>query len=80
MAGTLVLDWLLTIALTIDVVFATNSSALAGTQAAGVQFPLAGLSFERFLAVTSVLTLLGLLLLPLLRRAHPAYRGGRAAG
>ncbi len=80
MAGTLVLDWLLTIALTIDVVFATNSSALAGTQAAGVQFPLAGLSFERFLAVTSVLTLLGLLLLPLLRRAHPAYRGGRPAG
>jgi hypothetical protein len=79
MVATLVLDWVLTIALTIDVVFATSSPSLGSPQAAGVQFPLTGLSFERFLAVTSLLTLLGLLLLPLLRRAHPAYRGGRPA-
>lgn len=76
MATTLVLDWLLTIALTIDIIFA-SSAASGGPEAAGVQIPLTGLSFERFIAVTSLLTLLGLLLLPLLRRAHPAYQGGR---
>jgi hypothetical protein len=76
MATTLALDWVLTIALTIDIVFASSTSS-GGPEAAGVQFPLTGLSFERFIAVTSLLTLLGLLLLPLLRRAHPAYRGGQ---
>jgi hypothetical protein len=75
MLVTLALDWVATIAVTIDIVFATGSSAV-GT--AGLQLPLGGVGFDRFLGVTSVLTLLGLLLLPLLRRAHPAYRGGRA--
>jgi hypothetical protein len=77
MGATLILDWVLTIALTIDVVFATNSPPSGGPEAAGVQFPLTGVSFDRFLAVTSLLTLLGLVLLPLLRRAHPAYRAAR---
>jgi len=77
MVATLILDWVLTIALTIDIVFATNSPSSGGPEAAGVQFPLTGVSFDRFLAVTSLLTLLGLLLLPLLRRAHPAYRAAR---
>jgi hypothetical protein len=79
MAATLVLDWVLTLALTIDVIFAKSSASLGSSNTSGVQFPLTGLAFERFLGVTSVLTLLGLLLLPLLRRAHPAYRGGRPA-
>ena len=78
MATTLVLDWVLTIALTIDIIFASSATS-NGPEAAGVQFPLSGLSFERFIAVISLLTLLGLLLLPLLRRAHPAYRAGRPA-
>jgi hypothetical protein len=77
MVGTLILDWALTIALIIDIAFASSTSS--GPQAAGVQFPLTGLTFERFLAVASLLTLLGLLLLPLLRRAHPGYRGDRPA-
>jgi hypothetical protein len=77
MVATLVLAWALTIAVTIDIIFATGSTT--GPEAAGVQFPLNGLGFERFLGVTSLLTLLGVLLLPLLRRAHPAYRGGRAS-
>ncbi len=75
---TLLLDWALTVALTVDVIFATNSTSPAGpTAAAGVQFPLNGLTFDRFLGVAGLLALLGLFLLPLLRRAHPAYRGGR---
>jgi hypothetical protein len=77
MVVTLLLDWALTVALTIDVIFATSSTSTAGPATAGVQFPLNGLTFDRFLAVAGVLTLLGLFLLPLLRRAHPAYRGGR---
>lgn len=79
MVATLVLGWVLTVALTVDVVFASNSASLSTSNTSGVQFPLTGLGFERFLGVASVLTLLGLLLLPLLRRAHPAYRGGRPA-
>jgi hypothetical protein len=77
MVATLALDWVLTIALTVDVVFAKNSAASGGPEASGVQFPLSGLGFERFLGVTSLLTVLGLLLLPVLRRAHPAYRAAR---
>jgi hypothetical protein len=77
--ATLVLDWALTIALIIDIIFATSSAASGNPEAGGVQLPLSGLSFDRFLAVTSLLTLLGLLLLPLLRRAHPAYRAVRAS-
>jgi hypothetical protein len=75
MVATLLLDWVLTVAVTIDVIFATSN----GPQAAGLQFPLNGVAFQRFLGVTGLLTLLGLLLLPLLRRAHPAYRGARPA-
>jgi hypothetical protein len=75
MIATLSLAWVLTIAVTIDIIFATSSAA-TGPEAAGLQFPLNGLGFERFLGVTSLLMLLGVLLLPLLRRAHPAYRGG----
>jgi hypothetical protein len=75
MMATLALDWALTIAVSIDVVFATSSTAAT----AGVQVPFGGVGFTRFLAVTGLLTLLGLLLLPLMRRAHPAYRGGQPA-
>ena len=74
MAATLALDWFLSIALAIEVVFATSST---GPGAGGVHFPLTGLDFERFVGVISLLIVLGLLLLPLLRRAHPAYRGGQ---
>jgi len=77
MVATLLLAWALAIAATIDIIFATGSAS-TGPEAAGVQFPLNGLGFERFLGVTSLLTLLGVLLLPLLRRAHPAYSGGHA--
>jgi hypothetical protein len=77
MIATLLLAWTLTIAAAIDIVFATGSAS-SGPEAAGVQVPLSGLGFERFLGVTSLLTLLGILLLPLLRRAHPAYCGGHA--
>jgi hypothetical protein len=77
MVATLLLDWALTVALSIDVIFASGSTSTAGPTAAGVQLPLNGVTFDRFLAVAGVLTLLGLFLLPLLRRAHPAYRGGR---
>ena len=75
MIATLALDWALTIAVSIDVIFATSSTAAT----AGVQVPFGGVGFTRFLGVTGLLTLLGLLLLPLMRRAHPAYRGGPAA-
>lgn len=79
MAGTLLLDWVLTLALTIDVIFATGSSTSISSQASSVEFPFSGLAFDRFIGVTGVLIVLGLLLLPLVRRAHPAYRGGRPA-
>jgi hypothetical protein len=78
MFGTLLLEWVVATALIVDIVFATGSRSTVGPGAAGVQVPLSGLSFDRFLGVASLLTLLGLLLLPVLRRAHPAYRGGRA--
>lgn len=71
---TVLLAWLLAGAATIELIFVTGSAT--GPQAAGVQFPLSGLGFERFLGVTSLLTLLGVLVLPIVRRAHPAYRGG----
>ncbi|HEY1777778.1 MAG TPA: hypothetical protein VGG41_16600 [Solirubrobacteraceae bacterium] len=76
---TLLLDWVLTVALIIDVLFASGSTSGVGPVTTGVQLPLNGLAFDRFLGVAGLLTLLGLLLLPLLRRAHPAYRGGRPA-
>lgn len=79
MLATIALDWALSIAITIDVIFATGSTTATAPEAAGVQVPLSGLAFERFLAVAGLLTLLGLLLLPLLRRAHPAYRSGQPA-
>ncbi|HEY1775504.1 MAG TPA: hypothetical protein VGG41_05025 [Solirubrobacteraceae bacterium] len=79
MVGTLLAIWVLAITLIIDIVFATGSApSPSNPTASGVKPALSGLAFDRFLAVTSLLALLGLLLLPILRRAHPAYRGGRA--
>lgn len=78
MIGTLVAIWLLAVTLIIDIAFASGSTpSPSNPTASGVQGALSGQAFDRLLAVTALLMLLGLVLLPLLRRAHPAYRGGR---
>ncbi|HLW94444.1 MAG TPA: hypothetical protein VKS25_03615 [Solirubrobacteraceae bacterium] len=78
MVGTLVTLWVLAVTLIIDVAFASGSTpSPTNPTATGAQGALTGQTFDRFLAVTSLVMLLGLLLLPLLRRAHPAFRGGR---
>jgi hypothetical protein len=63
--------------LIIDIAFSSGLVSTSNTPASsGSGFVFSGIGLARFVGVTVVLALLGTLLLPVLRRAHPAYRGG----
>jgi hypothetical protein len=73
--GTVAIVCALAIALSIDIAFATGSVSTNSTSAASsTQGLFSGISFARFVGVSALIALLGTVLLPVLRRAHPAYR------
>ena len=77
MVATLGLAWVLAIVLVVDIISVTGSaSGTARSASGGAQALLGGVSFARFVSVAALLTFLGSVLLPILRRAHPAYQGG----
>jgi hypothetical protein len=75
--GTVTIVCVLAIVFIVDIAFATGSVSTNSTSAASsTQGLFTGISFARFVGVTAVVALLGTVLLPVLRRAHPAYRSG----
>jgi hypothetical protein len=77
MVATLGLAWILSVVLVVDIISAAGSASVAtGSASGGAQALFGGVSFARFVSVSALLTVLGSVLLPILRRAHPAYRGG----
>jgi hypothetical protein len=77
MVATLGIAWILAIVLIVDIISAAGSASIDASSALGGTQPVfGGVSFVRFVSVAALLTLLGSVLLPVLRRAHPAYRGG----
>ena len=75
--GTMTTFCVLAIVLILDIAFATGSVSTSSTSSAtSTQGLFSGISFARFLGVTALLAILGTVLLPVLRRAHPAYRSG----
>ena len=77
MIGTVTVFCALAIVLIIDIAFATGPvSTNSRSASSGTGFVFSGINFVRFVGVAALLTLLGTILLPVLRRAHPAYRGG----
>jgi hypothetical protein len=78
MLGTVTIVCVLAGVLIIDIAFATGSvstNSTAASSSTGALF--SGISFVRFVGIGALLALLGTVLLPVVRRAHPAYRGGR---
>jgi hypothetical protein len=77
MIGTATIFCALALVLIIEFAFSGGSVSTSNTPASSdSQFVFSGITFARFVGVTFVLSVLGALLLPVLRRAHPAYRGG----
>jgi hypothetical protein len=80
MVATLGLARILAIVLVVDIISATGFASVTTSSASGgAQALFGGVSFARFVSVTALLTFLGSVLLPVLRRAHPAYQGGPPA-
>jgi hypothetical protein len=82
MIGTLAASYILTIALSIDIVVSSGSSTVTATASGATTSGVlsSSVDFGRFLGVLALLTLLGALLLPVLRRANPAFRSGPQSG
>jgi hypothetical protein len=75
--ATVTIVCVLAIVLILDIAFATGSVSTDSTSAASsTQGLFSGISFARFVGVTALVALLGTVLLPVLRRARPAYRSG----
>jgi len=67
----------LALVLIIDIAFSSSAVSTSNTpESSGGQFVFSGIGLVRYAGVSVLLALLGILLLPVLRRAHPAYRGG----
>jgi hypothetical protein len=77
MAATATILCVLALVLIIDIAFSSSAVSTSTTpQSSGGQFVFSGIDLVRYVGVSVLLALLGTLLLPVLRRAHPAYRGG----
>ena len=78
MLATILLLTVLGTVTALEAVFASGRSATASTPGDNVAFFASGLDYARFVGVTGTLSLLGLLLLPVVRRGNPRFGSGQS--